>query len=192
MMATPELLRPFATGFLLFFGYLGTVTFLTLRLHEPPFSFDSATIGFISLLGLGSVLGAPLSGRLVGRVGSLAVGVSGLLIVLGALAGLVWASSIGGVGASLFAIFLGVFVCQPAVFVRIAQRVPPQRRGSASSLYLLTCLGAGSLASAVLGPVWTHAGWIGITAVCAGSVSISLLILLGDAAVRTSGVAQNA
>lgn len=192
MMAAPDLLRPFATGFLLFFGYLGTVTFLTLRLHEPPFSFDSATIGSISLLGLGSVLGAPLSGRLVGRIGSLAVGVTGLAIVIGAIASLVWAQSITSVGVGLFAIFLGVFVCQPAVFVRIAERVPTQRRGAASSLYLLTCLGAGSLASAVLGPVWTYAGWIGVTSVCAAAAVISLLILLSDAAVRAGAVAQNA
>jgi len=192
MMSAPDLLRPFATGFLLFFGYLGTVTFLTLRLHEPPFSFDSATIGSISLLGLGSVLGAPLSGRLVGRIGSLAVGITGLAIVIGAIASLVWAQSITSVGVGLFAIFLGVFICQPAVFVRIAERVPAQRRGAASSLYLLTCLGAGSLASAVLGPVWTHAGWIGVTSVCATTAVISLLILLSDAAIRTSGVTQNA
>jgi len=192
MMVAPDLLRPFATGFLLFFGYLGTVTFLTLRLHEPPFSFDSATIGSISLLGLGSVLGAPLSGRLVGRIGSLAVGITGLAIVIAAIASLVWAQSITSVGIGLFAIFLGVFICQPAVFVRIAERVPTQRRGAASSLYLLTCLGAGSLASAVLGPVWTYAGWIGVTSVCAAAAVISLLILLSDAAVRTAGVAQNA
>ena len=37
MWAAPDLLRLFATGFLLFFGYLGVVTFLTLRLHDAPF-----------------------------------------------------------------------------------------------------------------------------------------------------------
>jgi MFS transporter, YNFM family, putative membrane transport protein len=187
MMSAPELLRPFATGFLLFFGYLGTVTFLTLRLHEPPFSFDGATIGSISLLGLGSVLGAPLSGRLVGRIGSLAVGVIGLVIVISAIASLVWAQSMTSVGIGLFAIFLGVFICQPAVFVRIAERVPTSQRGAASSLYLLTCLGAGSLASAMLGPVWTHAGWIGVTAVCAASAVMSLTVLLIDALGRAGG-----
>ncbi|MEK8034675.1 MFS transporter [Ideonella sp. DXS29W] len=192
MIVSPDLLRPFATGFLLFFGYLGTVTFLTLRLHEPPFQFDSATIGSISLLGLGSVLGAPVSGRLVGRYGSLAVAVSGLAIVLTAIGVLVWATSLPAVGLGLFLIFLGVFVCQPAVFVRIAERVAPQRRGSASSLYLLTCLGAGSLASAVLGPVWARAGWTGVTTVCVAAVLTSLVVLISDATVRSPRAAQGA
>jgi YNFM family putative membrane transporter len=52
MLASPDLVRLFATGFLLFFGYLGVVTFLTLRLNKPPFALDSDTIGSISLLGL--------------------------------------------------------------------------------------------------------------------------------------------
>lgn len=192
MLTAPALLRLFATGFLLFFGYLGVVTFLTLRLHEPPFLFDSATIGSISLLGLGAVLGAPLSGRLVGRIGSLAVGVIGLGIVISAIVCLAWAQSISGVGVGLFLIFLGVFCCQPAVFVRIAERVPRERRGAASSLYLLTCLGAGGLASAALGPVWASAGWTGITAVCAATTVFSLLVLLSDAGIRRKGVALNA
>lgn len=192
MWAAPDLLRLFATGFLLFFGYLGVVTFLTLRLHDAPFLFDSATIGSISLLGLGAVFGAPLAGRLVGRVGSVAVGVVGLVMVIAAIACLAWAQSITGVGLGLFLIFLGVFVCQPAVFVRIAERVPQQSRGAASSLYLLTCLGAGSLASAVLGPVWTGAGWIGVTSICAAAIALSLLMLVSDARSSVVRVSQNA
>lgn len=188
MLIAPRLLRLYATGFLLFFGYLGVVTFLTLRLHEPPFFFGSATIGSISLLGLGAVLGAPLSGRLVGRFGSLAVGLSGLVIVIGAIACMAWSQSTIGMCIGLFLIFFGVFTCQPAVFVRIAQRVHPNRRGAASSLYLLTCLGAGALASAVLGPVWTNGGWIAVTTVCTATTVLSLVFLIFDAYVlRNSG-----
>lgn len=185
MLASPDLVRLFATGFLLFFGYLGAVTFLTLRLNEPPFALDSNTIGSISLLGLGAVLGAPISGRLTARHGSLTVGVVGLSIVMGAIACLALAESLTGIGGGLFLVFLGTFVCQPAVFVRIAERIPPDRRGAASSLYLLTCLGAGSLASAVLGPLWTAAGWAGVTTVCITATAISLSIFLLDASARS-------
>lgn len=192
MLMAPDLLRLFATGFLLFFGYLGVVTFLTLRLHEPPFSFSSAGIGSISLLGLGAVVGAPASGRLVGRAGSLVVGLSGLGIVLGAIACLAWTQSVIGVSVGLFLIFLGVFSCQPAVFVRIAQRVDPASRGAASSLYLLTCLGAGSLASAVLGPIWINGGWPAITAICATTTMLSGLLLSSDAYISQRNTAQPA
>lgn len=186
MLATPNLVRLFATGFLLFFGYLGAVTFLTLRLNEQPFALDSDTIGSISLLGLGAVMGAPISGRLTGRYGSLAVGVVGLSIVIGAIVCLALVESVTGISAGLFLIFLGTFVCQPAVFVRIAERVPNDRRGAASSLYLLTCLGAGSLASAALGPLWTAAGWAGVTTACITATVISLAIFLHDANIRST------
>ena len=184
MLASPGLRRLLATGFLLFFGYLGTVTFLTLRLHEAPFLLDSATIGWISLLGLGASLGAPVSGRLTVRHGPLSVGIAGLCIVMAAIAVLALARTTGGVGVGLFLIFLGTFVCQPAVFVQIAARVPADRRGAASSLYLLVCLGAGSLSSAVLGPLWTRAGWNGVTLACMAALSCSLLLLASDGAAR--------
>lgn len=192
MLASPDLVRLFATGFLLFFGYLGAVTFLTLRLNEPPFALDSDAIGSISLLGLGAVMGAPISGRLTGRHGSLIVGVVGLSIVIGAIVCLALAESVTGISGGLFLIFLGTFVCQPAVFVRITERVPTDRRGAASSLYLLTCLGAGSLASAALGPLWTAAGWTGVTMACLAAVAASLLLLVSDRATRCKVIAQRA
>ena len=192
MLTAPDLLRLFATGFLLFFGYLGVVTFLSLRLNEPPFSLSSAGIGSISLLGLGAVVGAPAAGRLVGRVGSLVVGLGGLGIVLAAIACLAWTQSVIGVSVGLFLLFLGVFSCQPAVFVRIAQRVDPANRGAASSLYLLTCLGAGSLASAVLGPIWISGGWVAITAICAAMTMLSGLLLSGDAYINQRNSVQPA
>lgn len=123
MLAAPQLLRLFGTGFLLFFGYLGMLTFLTLRLHQAPFMFDSAAIGSISLLGLSALFGAPLSGRLTAKFGSLPVAISGLMTVMVAIACLAAAETTHALALGLFLLFFGVFSCQPAVFVRIAERV---------------------------------------------------------------------
>lgn len=180
MLVRPSLMRLFGAGFLLFFGYLGVLTFLTLRLHQAPFLFDSAAIGSISLLGMSALFGAPLSGRLTARVGSLPVAVGGLVIVLAAIACLTVATDVHLLAAGLFLLFLGVFSCQPAVFVRITERVGPAQRGAASALYLLTCLGAGSLSSLLLGGVWTHGGWVAVTSVGAGAVLIGGGLLLHD------------
>jgi hypothetical protein len=49
---------------------------------------------------------------------------------------------------------------------------------------LLTCLGAGSLASAVLGPLWLRAGWHGITTACLAAIAGSLALLASDGAAR--------
>lgn len=180
MLGSPQLLRLFGTGFLLFFGYLGILTFLTLRLHQAPFMFDSAAIGSISLLGLSALFGAPLSGRLTAKLGSLPVALSGLAIVMVAIACLAVAETTHMLALGLFLLFLGVFSCQPAVFVRIAERVSPTQRGAASSLYLLTCLGAGSISSVLLGRVWSQGGWLAVSVVSGSTVLLGAVLMLFD------------
>lgn len=190
MLCTPQLLRLLSIGFFLFFGYLGVLTFLTLRLHEAPFAFDSAAIGRVSLLGLSAVFGAPVSGRLVTRFGSLHVALCGMTVVLAAIACLATAASTGVLVLGLFLLFLGVFSCQPAVFVRITTRVDVAQRGAASSLYLLTCLGAGSVASAGLGGLWNTQGWWAVCACGAGSVFLGMCVALIDACLDRLKVAR--
>lgn len=178
MLISPACGGLFLVGFLLFFGYLGTLTFLTLRLQQPPFSLDSSAIGVISLAGLSATFGAPLSGVLARRIGSLRVAMCGLACVLLAIACLALAQSAIWISVGMFLMFFGVFSCQPAIFVRICERVDAMNRGAASSLYLLTCLGAGGLASAALGPIWIEYGWYGITTTTFLAVVLSMLALL--------------
>lgn len=182
MLAEPGLRSLFMTGFLLFFAYLGMVTFLTYRLQQPPFHYDSTDIGKVSLVGLIAVLGAPLSGRLANRYGPRQVALAGLALVALAI-GLLWRASASlHVSSGLFLLFLGVFSCQPAIFVQIAGRAGASRRGTASSLYLLICLGAGSLSSTLLEPAWRLAGWAGVSGVALGCTGLAALVLLRDSA----------
>jgi YNFM family putative membrane transporter len=180
MLRTAALLRLFGIGFCLFFGYLGVLTFLTLHLHQAPFDYDSAAIGSVSLLGLSALLGAPLSGRLTARLGSLKVGLAALCVVLAAIGCLAVAADGTLLGAGIVLLFFGVFSCQPAVFVRIAARVGADRRGAASSLYLLTCLGAGSTASVLLGGVWARGGWPWVCTAGVGAVLLALALMAYD------------
>lgn len=181
MLADMRLLVLFAAGFLLFFGYLGVVTFLTLRLQAAPFFYNSGTIGAISLVGLSAVVGAPVSGWLAARTSPLVVACAALAVVAAAMGCLRVADNGILATSGLFMLFLGVFSCQPAVFLQIAQRAGSDRRGAASSLYLLTCLGAGSISSMLLGPVWTQSGWQGVTSIGMGSIVFAAMILIGDA-----------
>lgn len=181
LFGRPAMLRPFSTGFLLFFGYLGVVTFLTLRLQLAPFWLNTAAIGSISLMGLSAIVCAPLAGRLLRSTGPVVIGVAGLLSVIAAIALLAVAHSTLLVSISLFFIFFGVFICQPAVFVIISSRAPPQQRGASSSLYLLVCIGAGGVASAVLNPLWERFGWDGVVIACISMVTVALVIFLLDA-----------
>jgi YNFM family putative membrane transporter len=178
MFGHGPVVRLLGIGVLLFFGYLGVVTFLTYRLAEAPFGYSAGEIGAISLIGLVGVLGAPLAGRLSGRIAPRQVVLLGLGLVLAGIAALGVASHTALVVAGMLLLFLGVFSCQPAVLVLLAQAVPAERRGAASSLYMLVCLLAGSLSSAALGPVWSGGGWGAVTLTGAGCAALAVVATL--------------
>jgi YNFM family putative membrane transporter len=165
-------------GFLLFIGFLGMITFLTYRLVEPPFNFTSGEIGWISLAGL-TALVAPFAGSLSQRVGVFRIIFPGLLICLISLQLLGWCTSVHLVIIGLLLLFISVYSCQPLIFLLIGQTVPRSSLGSASSLYILFCIGGGSLSSVILGPIWKSFGWAGITIVCSVSLALAIAVLVG-------------
>lgn len=163
-------------GFSLFFGFLGMVTFLTYRLAEAPFNFSSGEIGWISFAGIAAII-APFSGIISQRIGVFKIIFPSLLICLVALQLMGWFDSILLVIMGVFFLFLGVYACQPLLFLLIGENVPKESIGSASSLYILFCIGGGSLSSIFLGPVWSSYGWSGITVTCSLFLLISLFLM---------------
>ncbi|MFD5326438.1 MFS transporter [Streptomyces sp. NPDC127092] len=176
MFGQGRVVRLLLVGALLFFGYLGAVTFLTYRLADPPFGLGASAIGLVSAIGLGALFGAPLSGAMVSRVGARTVVLSALPTALAGILVLAFAPSTPLVACGLLLVFLGVFSCQPAVLVLLSQAVPEQNRGSASSSYMLTCLCAGSLSTMALGPVWRGQGWTGVVATACVAVAAAILL----------------
>jgi YNFM family putative membrane transporter len=175
MLASPEMLRSLLVGTTLFIGYLGSITFLTLRLAGAPFHYSSASIGWLSFLGLSAVLGAPVAGTMTNRYGlrtMLAVGMSLTLVGLGLLA----SRSGALVGIGMTVLYLGVFATQPAMLVLVTSQAPANATGRASALYLLACLAGGSLGTWLLGPVWQARGWVGIVSACYVALGISFAL----------------
>lgn len=164
-------------GFALFFGFLGMITFLTYRLTEPPFSFSAGEIGWISFAGLTAII-APFSGNISQKTGILKITFPGLLVCLLSLQFMGWFESVFLILLGLLFLFLGVYSCQPLIFLLIGENVPRESIGSASSLYILFCIGGGSLSSIMLGSVWNRFGWPGITVACTFSILISLLLMI--------------
>lgn len=179
MLITPEIVSLLLTGFFLFFGFLGAITFLTYRLTSPPFSFNSAQVGYISFAGLVAVI-APFSGELSRRYGTRQIILPSLILTLAALQLLYWGNSVLLTTLGVLLLFLGVYACQPLLFLLIGRRIAANAMGCASSLYILCCIGGGSIASLVLGTVWKAYGWSGITLVCSASISIALGIAVMD------------
>lgn len=176
LLFDPKILPLLLAGFSLFFGFLGMVTFLTYRLVAPPFYFSSGEVGWISFAGITAIV-APFAGNLSQKIGTYKIIFPGLLTCLLSFQLMGWFESIPLIAFGLLLLFLGVYTCQPLVFLLIGQTVPEESIGSASALYIFVCIGGGSLSSILLGPVWRSYGWHGITAICSVSLVLSLFIM---------------
>lgn len=158
-------------GACLFFSYLGAISFLTFRLQQAPFLYNPADVSWISLFGLTAIIGAPLAGTLMGKLGIPRL----VAITLGSVfIGLLFlgiAQNQVLVAMGLMFVFIGVFSTQPVMMAFLSSIVPPEQKGAAASIYLLTCLASGSLSVSCLGPLWVAFGWWGI-------ISPSLLLSL--------------
>lgn len=176
LLVSPRPLALFTTGFFLFFGFLGMVTFLTYRLTAAPFFFTAGEVGWISSAGLTALI-APFAGSLSQRVGPYRVSLPGLGLCLIALQLMGWFESVPLITLGLLLLFAGAYCCQPLLFLLIGECVPQDALGSASSLYILVCIGGGSLSSMVLGPVWAAYGWPGVTLACSLSLATAAWVL---------------
>jgi len=185
MVMRPATASLLLTGFFLFFGFLGTITFLTYRLASPPFSFSAAEVGYISFAGLVAIV-APFSGGLSRRFGTYTIVFPSLLVCLGAMPILCWSRTVFWAASGMLLLFLGVYACQPLLFLLLGRRISSTALGSASSLYILFCIGGGSVASLVLGGVWKECGWTGVVLACSLSITVALGLAVVDFLKRAS------
>jgi YNFM family putative membrane transporter len=176
LLLSPKTLALLTIGFFLFSGFLGMVTFLTYRLVAAPFLFTAAEVGWISLAGI-TALVAPLAGTLSRKTGIFEVSLPALVVCLVAVQLMGWFHSVPVVTLGLLLLFAGVYCCQPLIFLLIGQNVPRESLGSASSLYILVCIGGGSLSSMALGPIWTAYGWSGVTLACTLCIAVATTTL---------------
>lgn len=187
VMVSPELLTLLMTGFFLFFGFLGMVTFLTFRLANAPFYFTSTEIGWISLAGLTALPGSPLSGVIAQKADTLKVMVASLCLCIISVQLMAQIPTTLSIFTGVLLLFSGVYFCQPLIFLLITQKVPEIYLGTASSFYVLFCIGGGSLSSVILGPVWELSGWSGVTLVCSCSLVVAILLCLKGKKVMRNG-----
>lgn len=176
LLLNPKILSLLLAGFSLFAGFLGAVTFLTYRLLDPPFNFTSGEIGWISCAGI-TALVAPFAGNFSQKTGILKILLPGLAACVFSLQLMGWVPSVTLTTIGLLLLFLSVYSCQPLLFIIIGQNVPRESIGSASSLYILFCIGGGSVSSIFLGPVWNSHGWSGIIMVCSALLLAALAMI---------------
>jgi len=164
-------------GILLFSGYLGMLTFLTLKLSSAPFYASAREIGWISLSGLIAIVGAPVSGWLGARYNTRKLVVWALGLVLLSVVILGFSSNLNSVITGVLLLFISVFACQPLLLLRLNNSGQKNRRGMLASLYTVSCLGSGGLASIWLGSIWNTWGWQGVSITCTCCILVSLIII---------------
>jgi MFS transporter, YNFM family, putative membrane transport protein len=169
-LLNPALLAVAATGGALFFTFVGTFTYVTFRLEEPPFSLAPTTASLVFGLWIVGALG-PAVGRLAQRVGwrrltAAALGLATVGVLLTAIESLV--PVVAGLACIAVAMFGGYTATQLGV-----GDVARTDRGAASALYFSAYYGSGALGAYVPGLAWETWGWNGVAALGLASLGLA-------------------
>ena len=166
-----RLVGAFVIGFTLFFGFIGTFTYLPYYLTGPSFRLPTVTLGLVYLLWLTGVF-SPAAGTIAGRIGTRsAIAFSMGLVAIGLLITLIPILPIVIFGLGLLA--LGMFSTVAAVNLYLGEQATTAK-GTAASMYLSLYYFGGSFGAVLprLALIW--AGWPGVALLCLGMVLIAL------------------
>jgi MFS transporter, YNFM family, putative membrane transport protein len=168
------LVRTSLAGGCVFFTFVGTFTFVTFRLQDPPFDFGNVGSSLVFLLWLLGVVG-PFAGRFADRVGwrvaaltAIACAVLGLVASLPAFL----PTLVVGLGLMTFAMFGGATALQLGVLSAAASD-----RGAAAALYFCIYYTSGALGAYVPGLAWQAWGWIGVAACGLAALAAAVALL---------------
>ncbi|MDD2318951.1 MAG: MFS transporter [Geobacteraceae bacterium] len=166
------LLAIYAIGFTILFSLVGTFTYITFYLAEPPFTLGPTLLGSIFAVYLVGAVITPLAGRWSNRLPgwqilslSLFISMAGVLLTL---------------FHTLWLVILGITLCCSGVFVcqiitnRSIGAAVESSRASAVGLYVTFYYCGGFAGSVVPGLLWERGGW----PYCVASIALVQLAAL--------------
>lgn len=166
-----RLVGAFIIGFTLFFGFIGTFTYLPYYLTGPAFKLPTIALSLVYLLWLTGIF-SPLAGSIAGRIGSRrAIAFSMGLAATGLLITLIPILPVVIFGLSLLTV--GMFSTVPAVNLYLGEQAATAK-GTAASMYLSLYYFGGSFGAILPGFAFLWAGWPGVSLLCLGMVLIAL------------------
>ena len=167
-----RLVGAFVIGFTLFFGFIGTFTYLPYYLTGPAFKLPTITLGLVYLLWLTGIF-SPVAGSVANRIGARrAIAYSMSLAAVGLLITLIPSLPIVIFGLGLLAV--GMFSTVPAVNLYLGEQAT-RAKGTAASMYLSLYYFGGSFGAVLPGLALVWAGWTGVALLCLGMVLIALV-----------------
>ncbi len=186
-LANGRLLRATATGSAFAFTFVGTFSYVTFRLEEPPFGYGTAASSLVFLLWLLGAL-VPLAGRLAEELGwrrlaflALATAACGLLVSL--------PSSLVSLGLGLAFVALANFAGVTAAQLGVAEASAVDR-GVASAVYFSIYYTSSAVGGYLPGLAWEAWGWPGVAALALAVLATAATLLLAASPVRTRGRAS--
>jgi MFS family permease len=172
-LQNPRLLAVCGMGFTVLFSLVGTFTYVSFYLANPPFNLSSAALGGVFFVYLLGCVVTPLAGRFLDRHGfrhtlllSVGMSLTGLLLTL--------VHSLPAIITGLAVFSSGMFISQSAATV-LTGRVARHARSAAAGLYVTFYYIGGSAGTVVTSWFWTKAGWPG----CIGLFAAVSLATLG-------------
>ncbi len=146
-------------GFLVFFSYIGVITFLTDELTGPVFDMEYWMPGvIIAFSGFSGIFISPIAGVAVDRFGRRNTGFIGTLLTMSALFLLVLSNSFF-VFVLLFIILgCGNAIIWAALMTLSVEVLPPHARGTASSIFNFSRFIGYAMAPIVLASVFINVG----------------------------------
>lgn len=169
----PQLFSAFMIGGALFFGFIGTFTFLPFYLTGEPFLLSTTLVAFAYVSYLAGVLVSPIAGSLSNRISRRTLITLGLLIAMLGLS-LTLIPVLPLIAISLFILCTGMFTAQ-AIAPALVNTLAKQAKGGAGALYLVFYYIGGTLGAVVPGLAWQAFGWIGVVGTCLTAFGIALI-----------------
>ena len=170
----PRLLATFAVGFGTLFTLVGTFTYSTFYLADPPFRLSTLALSYLFAIYLVGLVVTPFGGYLVTRIGmrrGIAVAIA--ICFIGealTLSHNLWIVIFPGLGL----LCSGVFIAQSPSTSFLRMAAPSGGRASAAGLYLCCYYIGGTVAGVAPSYLWNIGGWLA----CVAMVEIVLLGML--------------
>lgn len=171
-----------AAGFLVFFSYMGVITFLSDAISLPPLSLESWEIGMVlACSGLGGIMLSPLAGVAVDRIGRKKTAMVGLTLMVLALFALRF-----GFSFITFALLLFVLGCGTAfvwaAFNTLSVEILPDDRGTVSSLFNSFRFFGYAMSPMALAPVYSLLGmnFVYVAGMASALMCIALVYFIRD------------
>ncbi|MEZ8953510.1 MFS transporter [Vibrio cyclitrophicus] len=164
------------TGALWFASFNALWATLALHVSESPFNYNAQQAGVFGVIAFAGVIGAKVSGSLVGKFGSRnMISMALVIIAAGFVVSGLFADTLIGLIAGIILIDLGVFSAQVSNQVRVFS-IDPQAQSRINGVYMLGYYLGGAFGSFVGIQVFELVGWVGVVGFSVAAVALSFIV----------------